>query len=102
MINEAKKLQFKAELELGLKSPSDIQEWALNTLEKANFNKLALEICFLSNSEQVVCYFDQITKTDFNICIKKEIIVNLLDQYIFTNFAFIQAKDKISFSFEKI
>ena len=32
-MNKANQIQFKAELELDLKSPEDIQKWALDILE---------------------------------------------------------------------
>ncbi len=38
-MSDANKIQFKVELELYLKSPEEIQKWALDTLEMALLHK---------------------------------------------------------------
>ena len=81
-MSKANKIQFKAELELDLKSPEDIQKWALDILEKDPSDELALDICFLSTSEQVLDYFKKISKESFDIYLKNKVIDNLLNDYV--------------------
>ena len=56
-MNDIEKFQFKLELILNLKSAKDIQDWAINRIEKNVTALEALEICFFSKEEQVLDYF---------------------------------------------
>lgn len=101
-MSEVDKIKFKAELELDLKSPEDIQKWALNILEKDPSDELALDICFLSTSEQVLNYFKQISKEFFDIHLKNKVIVDLLNDYVLKNVASVTTKDDIYPFFQDI
>ncbi|OAL80417.1 hypothetical protein AY606_15470 [Acinetobacter sp. SFB] len=83
-MNEAKKFQFKVELALNLKSAKDIQNWAVNTLEKNPTDLLALEICFFSKDEEVLDYFHNINIEQSKIepTLKKIILWGVLKKYI--------------------
>ena len=78
-MSEANKVQFKVELELYLKSPEDIQKWALNTLESNPSDELALEVCFLANSQEAIEYFKNIHITDLDINTRNNVIHKLLN-----------------------
>jgi len=88
-------IQFKAELELDLKSPEDIQKWALDILESNPSDELALEICFLADQQQITEYFKKILITDFDINIRESVINKLLNNYIFNKITSIRLEEGI-------
>ncbi|WP_174493794.1 MULTISPECIES: hypothetical protein [Acinetobacter] len=45
-MSDEDKLLLKFELELKLKSPEDVQQWAMQTLENDPSNLIALDLCF--------------------------------------------------------
>jgi len=94
-MNKANQIQFKAELELDLKSPEDIQKWALDILESNPSDELALEICFLADQQQITEYFKKILITDFDINIRESVINKLLNNYIFNKITSIRLEEGI-------
>ncbi|MFX9784277.1 hypothetical protein ABTP12_17820 [Acinetobacter baumannii] len=66
-MNDAEKFQLKLELTLNLKSAKDIQNWAIDKLDKNPADLLALEICFFSKDEEVLDYFNKISIAQYNI-----------------------------------
>lgn len=94
-MNKANQIQFKAELELDLKSPEDIQKWALDILESNPSDELALEICFLADQQQITEYFKKILITDFDINIRENVINKLLNNYIFNKITSIRLEEGI-------
>lgn len=61
-MNEIETIKLKAQLTLGLKTTDDIEQWAMYTLSKDESNQLALDLCFLTNSEQMLHYFHVLPK----------------------------------------
>lgn len=53
------KIQLKIQLLLGLISPDDVQTWAMHTLENDPSSTLALEICYLSDDQDLLNYFEE-------------------------------------------
>ncbi|WP_339352647.1 hypothetical protein [Acinetobacter beijerinckii] len=84
-MRDIEKAIFKAKLELETITPEEIQRWAIETLEKNPSNDLALEICFFSTPEQVASYFKQLSITIFSIDLTKQLVNNLLKDYIEKN-----------------
>lgn len=84
-MSDIEKAIFKAKLELETITPEEIQRWAIETLEKDPSNDLALEICFFSTPEQVASYFKQLSITIFSIDLTKQLVNNLLKDYIEKN-----------------
>ncbi|MCG9516726.1 hypothetical protein MCL26_16630, partial [Acinetobacter pittii] len=66
-MNEAEKFQLKLELKLNLKSAKDIQNWAIDKLDKNPADLLALDICFLSKDKEVLDYFNKISIAETNV-----------------------------------
>ncbi|MDQ8952100.1 hypothetical protein RFH42_03910 [Acinetobacter rudis] len=83
-MNDIEKFQFKLELILNLKSAKDIQDWAINRIEKNVTALEALEICFFSKEEQVLDYFYNIKFEWLNLpsTLKKNFLREVLRQYI--------------------
>lgn len=101
-MSEVYKIQFKAELELNLKSPEDIQKWGLDVLESNPSDELALEICFLTDPQEIIKYFKKIHITDLDINIRKNVIHNLLNEYILSCITSIRSNEDIYSFFQKI
>lgn len=80
---DADKLKFKLKLGLSLISPEDIQKWAIEQLADDSNNLLALEICFLSNEQQVLDYFLNINVEHLSIALdlKNKIYYEILVDY---------------------
>ncbi|MCH7328746.1 hypothetical protein [Acinetobacter modestus] len=81
-MSDLEKATFKLKLELKIITAEEIQRWAIETLEKEPSNDLALDICFLSTSDQVTTYFNQLSRSLFNTDLTKESVNNLLKDYI--------------------
>ena len=101
-MSEANKIQFKIELDLYLKSPEDIQKWALNTLETDPSDELALDVCFLVDPQEVIEYFKKIHITDLDINMRNNVIHALLKEYVFSHITSIRSKEDIYPFFQKI
>lgn len=82
-MNDAEKFQFKLELILNLKSAKDIQNWAIDRLDKNPADLLALDICFLSKDKEVLDYFNKISIAETNVepTLKKKILYEILKKY---------------------
>ncbi|MDM1755984.1 MULTISPECIES: hypothetical protein [unclassified Acinetobacter] len=81
-MNEIETIKLKAQLTLGLKTTDDIEQWAMYTLSKDESNQLALDLCFLTNSEQMLHYFHVLPKNySIDESLKKNIIYNELNKY---------------------
>ncbi|WP_224993198.1 hypothetical protein [Acinetobacter pittii] len=82
-MNEAEKFQLKLELKLNLKSAKDIQNWAIDKLDKNPADLLALDICFLSKDKEVLDYFNKISIAETNVepTLKKKILYEILKKY---------------------
>ncbi|WP_287912726.1 MULTISPECIES: hypothetical protein [Acinetobacter] len=80
---DADKLKFKLKLGLSLIFPEDIQKWAIEQLADDSNNLLALEICFLSNEQQVLDYFLNIHVEHLSIALdlKNKIYYEILVDY---------------------
>jgi len=83
-MNDAEKFQLKLELTLNLKSAQDIQNWAIDKLDKNPADLLALDICFFSKDEEVLDYCNNISLAETNIepTLKKKILYEMLKKYI--------------------
>lgn len=83
-MNDAEKFQFKLELTLNLKSAKDIQNWAIDKLDKNPADLLALEICFLSKDKEILDYFNNISIAETNVepTLKKKILYEILKKYV--------------------
>ncbi len=81
-MSDFEKLQLKFELQLGLKSLTDIQQWAIKTLEEQLENKTALELCFISEEYQLRAYFDGLIMLDFDSEIINSAVYKTLQQFI--------------------
>lgn len=99
-MSEIDKIQLK--VELNLKLSEDIQKWAIDALEIDPTNELALDICFLSTSKQVLEYFKQISKESFDIDLRKNVINKLLNDYVFNKLSNVTTKDDIYPFFQSI
>lgn len=82
-MNDAEKFQLKLELTLNLKSAQDIQNWAIDRLDKNPADLLALEICFFSKDKEVLDYFNNISIAETNVepTLKKKILYEILKKY---------------------
>jgi len=80
---DAEKFQFKLELLLNLKSAKDIQNWAIDRLDKNPADLLALEVCFFSKDNEVLDYFNNISiaETTIEPTLKKKILYEVLKKY---------------------
>lgn len=101
-MSDANKIQFKVELELCLKSPEEIQKWALDTLEINPSEELALEVCFLADLQEVIEYFKKIHITDLDINTRNNVIHSLLNEYVLSHLTSIRSKEAIYPFFQKI
>jgi hypothetical protein len=101
-MSEANKIQFKVELELYLKSPEDIQKWALDTLEINPSDGLALEVCFLAGPQEIIEFFKKIHITDLDMNTRNNVIHTLLNEYVLSRISSIQSKEDIYPFFQKI
>lgn len=45
-MSDIEKLRIKVQLELDLKTPEDIQQWAMHALASNTSNEFALDLCF--------------------------------------------------------
>lgn len=83
-MDDAEKFQLKVELALNLKSANDIQNWAVNRLDKSPTDLLALEICFFSKDKEILDYFNNMNIEQSNIepTLKKKIFCDLLNRYV--------------------
>jgi len=82
-MNDVEKFQFKLELTFNLKSAKDIQNWAIDKLDKNPADLLALDICFFSKDEEVLDYFNNISiaETTIEPTLKKKILYEVLKKY---------------------
>lgn len=82
-MSDAEKFQFKLELLLNLKSAKDIQNWAIDRLDKNPADLLALEVCFFSKDNEVLDYFNNISiaETTIEPTLKKKILYEVLKKY---------------------
>jgi len=83
-MNDAEKFQLKLELTLNLKSAQDIQNWAIDRLDKNPADLLALEICFFSKDKEVLDYFNKISIAETNVepTLKKKTLYEILKKYV--------------------
>ncbi|ENU79762.1 hypothetical protein F975_02391 [Acinetobacter sp. ANC 3789] len=96
-MSDIEKAIFKAKLELEIITAEEIQRWAVETLEDNPSHDLALDICFLSTSEQVSNYFKQLSKNLLNTKLTKEYVNLLLNEYIVKNVDLVKTQDTFSF-----
>ncbi|MBO1282146.1 hypothetical protein ACJBLD_18850 [Acinetobacter nosocomialis] len=94
------KFQLKMELDLKLITPEEIQNWAVHALENDPTNELALDICFLSNTEQILEYFRLTEKSEFNEISVDEVTRKVLENYIFKHLNTWNYKDQIDSFFQ--
>nr|WP_312821155.1 hypothetical protein [Acinetobacter oleivorans] len=82
-MSDAEKFQLKLELLLNLKSAKDIQNWAIDRLDKNPADLLALEVCFFSKDNEVLDYFNNISiaETTIEPTLKKKILYEVLKKY---------------------
>lgn len=82
-MSDEEKFQLKLELILNLKSAKDIQNWAIDKLDKNPADLLALDICFFSKEEEVLDYFNNISiaETTTEPTLKKKILYKVLKKY---------------------
>ena len=62
-MSDAEKFQLKLELTLNLRSAKDIQNWAIDKLDKNPADLLALDICFFSKDEEILDYCNNISNS---------------------------------------
>lgn len=96
------KFQLKMELDLKLITPEEIQNWAVHALENDPTNELALDICFLSNTEQILQYFRLTKKSEFSETSVDEITRKVLENFIFKYINIVNHKDQIYPFFQNI
>lgn len=77
------KFQLKLELDLKLITPEEVQDWAMHALENDPTNELALDICFLSNTEQILQYFRLTERNEFSETSIDKVTTKVLENYIF-------------------
>ncbi|PTV44591.1 hypothetical protein DBL02_12975 [Acinetobacter oleivorans] len=94
------KFQLKMELDLKLITPEEIQNWAVLALENDPTNELALDICFLSNSEQISQYFKLTEKSEFCSYSRDSLAIKVLENYIFKHLNTWNYKDQIDSFFQ--
>lgn len=97
-MNDAEKFQLKVELALNLKSTNDIQNWAVNRLDKSPTDLLALEICFFSKDKEILDYFNNMSIAQSNIepALKKKIFCDALKRYVERPLSIEYSKELIS------
>ncbi|MEB6623524.1 hypothetical protein MXM84_03265 [Acinetobacter pittii] len=96
------KFQLKLELDLKLITPEEIQDWAMHALEDDPTNELALDICFLSNTEQVLQYFRLTERSEFSETLIDKETTKVLENYIFKHINTVNHKDQIYSFFQNI
>ncbi|EXR35448.1 hypothetical protein ACG9WR_14500 [Acinetobacter pittii] len=96
------KFQLKLELDLKLITPEEIQDWAMHALEDDPTNELALDICFLSNTEQVLQYFRLTERSEFSETLIDKVTTKVLENYIFKHINTVNHKDQIYSFFQNI
>ena len=96
------KFQLKLELDLKLITPEEIQDWAMHALEDDPTNELALDICFLSNTEQVLQYFRLTERNEFSETSIDKVTTKVLENYIFKHINTVNHKDQIYSFFQNI
>lgn len=96
------KFQLKMELDLKLITPEEIQNWAMHALEDDPTNELALDICFLSNTEQVLQYFRLTERNEFSETLIDKVTTKVLENYIFKHINTVNHKDQIYSFFQNI
>ena len=92
-MSDLEKATFKLKLELKIITAEEIQRWAIETVEKDPSNDLALDICFLSTSNQVLSYFKQLSNRVYDI--SSETIYDLIKRYIEKNINLIHNRDTL-------
>ncbi|RLZ10243.1 hypothetical protein EAH57_04455 [Acinetobacter sp. 2JN-4] len=96
------KLQFKFDLEFGLKTAEDIQQWAILALEVAPSNELALDICFLSTPDEILNYFKNIDRSNTLMSHNRQIIYRKIDNYLTSLFNIAPSTEFISHTFQRL
>lgn len=81
-MNDEIKAILKAQLRLSLITPEEIQNWAIDTLEKFPDDYLALDICFLSTDDEILNYFEQLQTYIYDQYLTTKTIRGLLKDYI--------------------
>ncbi|MFK8986637.1 hypothetical protein [Acinetobacter seifertii] len=94
------KFQLKMELDLKLVTPEEIQNWAVHALENDPTNELALDICFLSNTEQILQYFRLTEKSEFCSCSRDRLAIKIMENYIFKHLNTWNYKDQVDSFFQ--
>lgn len=92
-MSDREKAIFKAKLELEIITSEEIQKWAIETLKDNPSDGLALDICFLSTSEQTSNYFKQLSKDLFYRELTKDSVHSLLKDYIEKNVNLVTTQD---------
>jgi len=96
------KFQLKLELDLKLITPEEIQDWAMHALENDPTNELALDICFLSNTKQVLQYFRLTERNEFSETSIDKVTTKVLENYIFKHINTVNHRDQIYSFFQNI
>lgn len=94
-MNDEAKLQLKFELELKLKSPEDVQQWAMQTLENDPSNLIALDLCFFNNVQDVYRYFKNLELRDFDSDMVNRAVYKTLYQFLDDQSEYIINKNQI-------
>jgi len=94
------KFQLKMELDLKLITPEEIQSWAVHALENDSTNELALDICFLSNIEQLLQYFKLTEKSEFCFYSRDSLAIKVMENYIFKHLNTLSYIDQIDSFFQ--
>jgi len=94
------KFQLKMELDLKLITPEEIQSWAVHALENDSTNELALDICFLSNTEQILEYFKLTEKSEFCSYSRDSLAIKVMENYIFKHLNTWNYKDQVDSFFQ--
>ncbi|MCH7335741.1 hypothetical protein [Acinetobacter sp. NIPH 2699] len=99
---DTNKLQFKFDLEFSLKTTEDIQQWAIHALEIDSSNELALDICFLSTTDQILDYFKNIDRSNLLINQSRQIIYKKIGNHITHLFNTTLSTEFISHAFQRL
>ncbi|MFX7295064.1 hypothetical protein ABTI66_00340, partial [Acinetobacter baumannii] len=94
------KFQLKMELDLKLITPEEIQNWAVHALENDPTNELALDICFLSNTKQILQYFRLTEKSEFFSCSRDRLAIKVMENYIFKHLNTLSYIDQVDSFFQ--
>lgn len=94
------KFQLKMELDLKLITPEEIQNWAVHALENDPTNELALDICFLSNTEQILEYFRFTETSEFCSFSRDRLAIKFMENYIFKHLNTWNYKDQVDSFFQ--